>query len=221
MPRYPHIIFDLDGTLTDPLTGITRSVAYALASFGIRVQDTATLSPFIGPPLKESFQKFYHFDDRQCQAACRQYRRYFLARGWAENRLYPGIPALLRRLVDRGSRLYVATSKGEASARRILEHFHLLRHFDYVAGDTPLHRRPTKAAVIRYLLNRQGIPPGGGCLMVGDRCYDIEGAGQAGLPSVGVTYGYGGREELEGAGATHIVESVTALRRFLLGGEQR
>ncbi len=221
MPKYPHLIFDLDGTLTDPLVGITRSVAYALESFGIHVQDTDSLSPFIGPPLKTSFQEFYHFDDEQCQAACRQYRAYFLERGWAENRLYHGIPSLLRALKGSGHRLYVATSKGEASARRILEHFRLVQFFDYVAGDTPRHRRPTKGDVIRYLLHRQGIPPGEGCLMIGDRRHDIEGARQAGLPSIGVAYGYGGREELENAGATHVVETVAELRQLLFGTKLR
>lgn len=216
MPRYTHVLFDLDGTLTDPRVGITRSVAYALKQFGIHVDDPDTLTPFIGPPLMESFQTFYHFNEDQSRLASRHYRRYFLDRGWAENSVYAGIPSLLRDLRKQGVCLYVATSKGEQSARRILTHFHLTPYFDFIAGDTPRHRRPTKADVIRYLVKRQGICPTDRAVMIGDRRHDIDGAHRTGLPSLGVTYGYGSREELTQAGATGTVDSVDALRRFLL-----
>lgn len=216
MPRYTHVLFDLDGTLTDSRVGITRSVAYALRQFGIHVDNYDTLTPFIGPPLMESFQSIYHFDENQSRLASRHYRHYFLDRGWAENSVYSGIPSLIQDLHRQGVHLYVATSKGEQSARRILTHFHLTPYFDFIAGDTPRHRRPTKADVIRHLIKRQGVCPTDRAVMVGDRRHDIEGACQAGLPSLGVTYGYGNREELMQAGATDIVDTVDALRRFLL-----
>ncbi len=216
MLRYDHLIFDLDGTLSDPRVGITQAVAFALRHMGITVDNPDTLTPFIGPPLTESFSTFYGFNEKQCHEASRIYRLYFLDRGWAENELYKGMPKLLRDLRQEGAHLYVATSKGEQSARRILKHFHLSALFDDVAGDTPRHRRPKKGDVIRYLLNRQGLTHSDRILMIGDRRHDIEGAREAGLPSAGVCYGYGSREELAAAGATHIVSSVEELRHLLI-----
>ncbi len=215
-PCYSHVFFDLDGTLTDPLVGITRSVAYALGHLGIHVSDPSTLTPFIGPPLADSFRDFYQFTPEQCSEAIRHYREYFLKRGWAENLLYPGIPALLGQLRDSGVQLFVATSKGERSARRILRHFHLTRYFTFIGGDTPRLRRPSKADVLRYILRHQGLRPTPRFVMVGDRMHDVAGAEAVGMKTIGVLYGYGSREELQTAGAACICNSVAALKKTLI-----
>ena len=129
-----HILFDLDGTLTDPMVGITKSVQHALSSYGIQEPDLRALCPFIGPPLKESFMKYYGFSQEKAQEAIGRYREYFADKGIFENRVYEGIPQMLDRLKDRGCRLFVATSKPEAFAVRILKHFRLDRYFDQVYG---------------------------------------------------------------------------------------
>ena len=131
---YTHLLFDLDGTLTDPMEGITRSVQYSLRHFGIEVTDLRSLTPFIGPPLAESFREFYGFDDGRIPEAIRLMREYFSERGWRENRLYDGMPQLLERLCASGLTLAVATSKPAVFARRILDHFDLARYFAFVGG---------------------------------------------------------------------------------------
>ena len=131
---YTHLLFDLDGTLTDPMEGITRSVQYSLRHFGIEVTDLRSLTPFIGPPLAESFREFYGFDDGRIPEAIRLMREYFSERGWRENRLYDGMPQLLERLCASGLTLAVATSKPVVFARRILDHFDLARYFAFVGG---------------------------------------------------------------------------------------
>jgi len=130
MKKYTNILFDLDGTLTDPKVGITKSVAYALKSFGIVVEDTDSLCKFIGPPLRVSFREYYGFSEDDCNKAVEKYREYFRETGIFENRVYPGIEDLLKNLKQSGKRLFVATSKPTVFAVKILEHFDLIRYFD-------------------------------------------------------------------------------------------
>ena len=132
--RRPYILFDLDGTLTDPMVGITRSVQHALRAYGIEVEDLKDLCPFIGPPLKDSFMKYYDFPEEQAQEAIGRYREYFAVTGIFENRVYDGITEMLKKLKEDKRTLLVATSKPEAFAVQILEHFHLARYFDWVCG---------------------------------------------------------------------------------------
>lgn len=149
---YTHLLFDLDGTLTDPMEGITRSVQYSLRHFGIEVTDLRSLTPFIGPPLAESFREFYGFDDGRIPEAIRLMREYFSERGWRENRLYDGMPQLLERLCASGLTLAVATSKPAVFARRILDHFDLARYFAFVGGAELDGSRQAKADVIAHVL---------------------------------------------------------------------
>ena len=147
----------------------------------------------------------------QAQQALGYYREYFADRGLYENELYPGIAELLRTLQQAGYVLIVATSKPEEFTHTILRHFQLDSYFSFVGGNTLDERRPTKAAVIAYIRERFPDITGENTLMIGDRCYDIEGAHACGLPAVGVLYGYGSRQELEAAGADELVQTPAAL----------
>lgn len=214
MPRYAYCLFDLDGTLTDPGEGITRSVAYALSFFGIEVKDRTALYPFIGPPLVESFSTFYGFSPEQARQAIERYREYFSRQGIFENELYPGIKELLGNLKRHGVRILLASSKPEVYARKILEHFQILPFFDFVAAATMDDTRSKKTDVVRYALETCGISPNR-AVMIGDRHHDIEGAKDNALESIGVLWGYGSREELSAAGATRLAESVPQLASLL------
>lgn len=208
---WTHILFDLDGTLTDPGVGITNSVAYALERYGVSVPDRRTLYPFIGPPLVESFQRYYAFSPADARAAVDVYREYFADRGIFENELYSGIPALLGRLRAAGCRLVMATSKPEAFAVRIAEHFGIAAYFDCIAGAALDETRTQKWEVIEYALARCGVSDRARVLMVGDREHDVRGAARCGLSCLGVTYGYGSAEELNSAGACAVVPTVEAV----------
>ena len=216
--KYQTILFDLDGTLTDSQEGITKSVQYALAHFGIAVEDLSTLRKFIGPPLTESFKAFYGMDDHDAHVGLVKYRERFTDVGWAENAVYPGIAELVADLKKSGKRLLLATSKPEVQALKIMEHFGLKEHFELICG--PALDAPDgygKADVIRDALRRAGITDLGNAVMVGDRHHDVEGAHAVGLPCIGVLYGYGDRKELTACGAEVIVDDVAALRAVLLG----
>lgn len=216
------ILFDLDGTLTDPKEGITKSVQHALRAYGIEEPDLDKLCPFIGPPLTDSFREFYGFDEDEARAAIPVFHEYFVDRGIFENRVFPGIRTLLSDLKEAGCILAVATSKPELFAGQILAHFKLREFFDLVGGADMEETRVRKGDVILYTLDQleklMGEPI---CrsrvLMVGDRMHDVIGAKEAGIACVGVLYGYGDREELTKAGADELAESVPDLHRFLLG----
>ncbi len=210
------ILFDLDGTLTDPGEGITNSVAYALSQFGIEVKDRRQLYPFIGPPLVESFAKYYGMDEAQSRRALAEYRVYFSRQGMFENAVYPQTVWLLQGLKAAGKRLVLATSKPEEYAAQILRHFDLYRYFDVVAGASMDEVRNKKSDVIAYALQKAGVEEHSRAVMVGDREHDVNGAHANGLCAVGVLWGYGDRAELEAAGAEHIVCDMQELSRLLL-----
>lgn len=211
MKTYQYLLFDLDGTLTDPGEGITNSVAYALEKFGIHVADKTELYPFIGPPLSESFIKFYGFSREDADRAVEYYREYFRDRGIFENVPYEGIAKTLQRLQAAGKTLIVATSKPEPFARRIMEHFGLDKYFAYVAGASFDAARSEKWDVIEYALETMNVTDRTQAVMIGDRKHDVIGAKKTGLDSVGVLWGYGDREELTAAGADIIVERIGQL----------
>ncbi len=216
MKSYTHIFFDLDGTLTDPGIGITNAVMYALERYGIHVAERSELYPFIGPPLVDSFMRFYHFSAADARAAVDVYREYFAEKGIFENEVYPGIPALLARLRGAGLKLVIATSKPEEFAVRIAEHFGLAQYFDCIAGAAMDETRTEKWEVIAYALDRCGVADRASVLMVGDREHDVRGAARCGLACLGVLYGYGSREELESAGACAAVPTVEAVGDYIL-----
>ena len=213
---WPTILFDLDGTLTDPKTGITKSVQFALAHFGIHVENPDVLCPFIGPPLLDSFRDFYGFSETDAKTAIAQYREYFSAKGIYENAVYDGIPALLQALKTAGRRIVLATSKPTIFANLILKHFAIDSYFDFVSGSELDGTRTHKAEVIAYALQQCQLHDTASLVMVGDRKHDIIGAQQTDLASIGVLYGYGSREELCAAGATMLADTVRDLSALLL-----
>ncbi|HEM3230244.1 HAD family hydrolase [Streptococcus suis] len=215
---YQTILFDLDGTLTDSGQGILNSVAYALKKMGIEEPDTANLNRFIGPPLYESFSRFYQLNPEDTQSAVDAFRVYFKEKGMFENQLYPGIIPLLEELRTAGKTLVIATSKPEIFAKQILEHFGIAHYFDVIAGASLDSSRISKADVIGYAINQLEAFPKH-AVMIGDREHDIEGARMHQLPAIGVLYGYGSKQEFEKAGATMIVETVQDLKRVLLTTE--
>ncbi len=212
MKKYNVILFDLDGTITDPGIGITNSVAYALKKYGITVEDRAELYKFIGPPLHESFEKFYGLDGLQ---AVEDYREYYRDRGIYENLVYDGVEEMLKKLNDAGKKVILATSKPEIFAREVLRHFGLTDYFYYAAGANLDGTLTDKAEVIAYALREGGVTDKSTVVMIGDREHDIIGAKKNGIDSMGVLYGYGSREELEAAGADYVAATVEELTRIL------
>ena len=213
--RYSNFFFDLDGTLTDPAIGICESVRYALSRGGYEPGPIEDYYSFIGPPLLLSFQNALGVSAEEAERLLGLYRERFSTIGLFENKVYPGIPELLAELKAQGARLVVATGKPSVYSERILEHFDLRRYFDFVSGisltDEPLDKRGVIEAGCNYL----GISDKSGCVMIGDRSHDADGARMAGMDCICVLYGYGSRAECEQALPTNIVETVEELRNCL------
>lgn len=214
--NYQYILFDLDGTLTDPKLGITKSVAYALKSYGIQVDDLDSLLKFIGPPLQESFVKYYGFSEEQGAEAVEKYREYFKPYGIYENKVYDGVENMLTELVKCGKKVILATSKPTVFANVILEYFHLDKYFTCAVGSELDGSRVKKGEVITEALRQAGVTDKSLAVMIGDREHDILGAKENGIDSIGILYGYGDRAEHEAAGAGMILESVEQLLQLLI-----
>lgn len=202
-----YVFFDLDGTLTDAGMGITNSVAYSLKKNGIEPPPREELYKFVGPPLVDSYMKYYGFSADEAHGAVEDYREYFRDRGIFENEVYEGIYDLLSSLKESGRRLVLATSKPEPFAKTILAHFGLDKYFYFVAGALMDETRTKKGDVIRYALECCGDPDPKTVVMVGDREHDILGAKENNIRSIGVLYGYGSLEEFSNAGADCIAKS--------------
>lgn len=218
------VLFDLDGTLTDSGPGIIRSVQYALMKMGIQEDDQEKLRSFVGPPLLEQFMEYAGFDRNQAQQAVTFYRERYREKGMFENEPYPGMPQLLRRLWEKGYRLAVASSKPTYFVTRILEHFSMSQYFHVIVGSELDGTRTDKHQVIEEALGQLGLAEAGQrreVVMVGDRQYDVEGAVQAGIDCIAVSYGYGPVQELRQAGADIIADSVDSLGEYLLSGYGR
>ncbi len=214
MSRFSTILFDLDGTLSDNGEGITNSVAYALRKMGLPVPPREVLDKFIGPPLRDQFVA-HHVPEDKGDLAVEYYREYFRPTGIFENVLYDGIPAMLSTLQKQGMTLAICTSKPEIFAKQIADHFSITPYFSLIAGSDLEYTRVKKKDVISYALDLLGITDLSGVVMVGDREHDVLGAKAVGIPCIGVTYGYGTKEELENAGATALLSSPQELCEYL------
>lgn len=207
------LLWDLDGTLTDPADGIVHSVQYALRHYGLWAEREELLS-FIGPPLADSFSEKFGFSEEKSREAVEIYREYFRKDGWLENAPYPGIHSLLSRLQVAGFQHYLASSKPEPLCRQILAHFELDRYFEEIAGSDFEGTRARKEQVLAWLLEQCQISSEQ-ALMIGDRKFDVQGAAQFAIPCIGVLWGYGSREELETAGAWKVVSDFAQLEWLL------
>ena len=213
--RWWAVLFDLDGTLTDPKLGITRSIQYALRKRGIAPPEADDLEAFIGPPLEQSFRQRFGFDASEARRAVLDYREYFSTQGLYENEVYDGIPALLRDLRASGRHVCLATSKPMVFAERILEHFDLTRHFNLVVGSQLDGTHVEKSEIVATALAGVSSVLPERVVMVGDRMHDVHGARANGVAAIAVTYGYGSREELHEAAPTSLADSVPELRSLL------
>ncbi|WP_219837890.1 HAD family hydrolase [Paenibacillus sp. R14(2021)] len=210
LKSYRTILFDLDGTLTDPGEGILNAVQFAIRQMNKDIPSKQQLRPFVGPPLAESFQALCGMDAEEAKAAIDHYRVYFLERGMFENELFPGIPELLHQLKGQGRRLILCTSKPAVFAERILQHFKLESFFEHIGGSELDGTRSDKTQLIAHLAELLDIDKAA-AVMVGDRKHDIIGAANNGLASIGIGFGYGSKQELEDAGATHYFATIQDL----------
>ena len=206
------IIFDLDGTLTDSGEGIMNCARYTLEHYGLPIPCDEELRTIVGPPLHESFVRF-GIPAEEADEAVKVYRSRYLTVGKYENYPYPGIREVLEKLKALGHTLYVATSKPEATSVDILNHFELAGYFDIIAGASFDRSRSSKEDVIAYLLSQCGDYEEK--VMVGDTAFDVIGAKAHGIPTVGVSWGYGTVEEMEKAGAASIACTMDELFKML------
>jgi len=215
-PIAEHVLFDLDGTLTDPALGITRCFAHALRQMDLPVPSEAVLHSYIGPPLPLTLAEKFGLQDGAVTQALALFRERFSTVGMYENEVYDSIPEALSSLREAGFTLYVATSKPVVYAREILRHFDLTRHFKGIYGSELSGERIKKEEVIAYLLAEEHIPAHE-AIMIGDRLHDIEGARHNQLrAALGVTYGYGSAEELQSAGADALCQDPVELVRSVI-----
>lgn len=206
------ILFDLDGTLTDSGEGIINCASLALRHFGLPVPDRETMRVFVGPPLTDTFVKFGVPEDKADEAV-EVYRSRYTTVGKFENFPYPGIREVLHTLKGQGHTLYVATSKPESMSIEILEKFDLAKYFDMICGASFDRSRSKKEDVIAYLLEKAGNA--GNTVMVGDTAFDVIGAAAHGIPTIGVSWGYGTVEDMQKAGAIAIADTMDQLLALL------
>ena len=210
--KYTHLFFDLDGTLIDSKPGIFSSLHYTMDELGIPESGRpADLNAFIGPPLRVSFKTLFGFDNEMAELATITYREYYTTQGWSQFRVFSEIPETLQWLRDRGFKLSVVTSKAELYTAPVLEKAGISSLFQTVSGCEINGDRSEKAELIAYTLEKLGLNPSPGILMIGDRNFDIIGARLAGISAAGVTYGYGSREELLSEKPVFLIDSPRQL----------
>lgn len=216
---FKHVFFDMDGTVLESGPGVTNGVAYTLEKFGIHESDKTSLLKFIGPPLKDSFKNFYGFTEEQCDKALQYFREYYEPIGLYESSIYQGIPELCRNLKKQGIRTYIASSKPEVHIVDILERNGISDCFDFVAGADLQEIRVKKEDIINYIIEENNLSDAiknGEVIMVGDRKFDIIGAAQFGIKTIGVLYGYGSEEEFRQYGAFATAKDAAELEKLLL-----
>jgi phosphoglycolate phosphatase len=215
MNNFSHIIFDLDGTLTDNTRGIAASVKFALDKMQIDGFKGVLPSGFIGPPLQQGFKNLYGLNERNTQLAVEYFREYYSVHGLFENDPYPGVSEMLEELHFAGKQLFIATSKLEKFAVQISEHFGFDRYIVQLKGADYKGDHATKTTIISHLLESRQLEPSKNMAMVGDTVFDIEGGNENGLTTIAVSYGFGKREELTKAGPDFWASSVEELFQIL------
>lgn len=219
---FRYCLFDLDGTLTDPREGITKSVQYGLKCIGINEPDLKKLEVFIGPPLLDSYMEMYGLDKETAERAIVFYRERFAPIGIFENAIFPEVPKMLEHLKNKGICLAVASSKPQTFVKKILKHFEIEQYFEVIIGSELDGRRTAKEEVVEEALRLLGVLDMSDeqrfecCAMIGDRKFDIQGAKAFGLTGVGVRFGFAPEGELEAEGADYIADTIEELTDFLL-----
>ena len=214
---YNYVFFDLDGTLTQSEFGILNSVAFALEKLGIKFDNKESLKKFIGPPLAASFRDFFGMDEENIEKAIGYYRECYNGGEIFNAPLYDGIEETLKTLSDNGVKMFVVTSKPAHMAKKIIEHFDISKYFEDVVGPDLKDRSYSKKELVEAAINKTTDTPDlKDYIMIGDRCFDIEGAVGNNIDSIGVLYGYGNKEEFEEAGATYIIEKPKNILEIVL-----
>ncbi len=212
MGKYDIIAFDLDGTLTDPSRGLIAGFVYCFRKLGLDFSDKEALRKYIGPSLFDEWQRDFGFTPDEANDAIELFREYYNIYGWWDNEIYPGIHELLGSLRGAGKRLILATSKPEDTAKKVLNLFDLTKYFDFIGG-AGSHKKDRKWEVLEYSLTSAGVDISSKealsrAILVGDRCYDAEGAGICGIDSLGVLWGHGSDEEMISSGFTHLARDT-------------
>lgn len=215
--RYEYLFFDLDGTLVQSEFGILESVKYAFEQLGEPVPDKSVLMKFIGPPLYHSFSEIAGLPPEKAEEAVGLYRSHYEEGAYKNSPLYEGMESVLERVRGYGCIPIVVTGKVSTMAKKVLENAGIIDQFAGVFGPTPEQKLPQKADLIRFAIRVFKISELDKCLMIGDRVFDIEGANEVGIDSVGCVYGYGTRDELADAGATHLAYNTHELLAIVRG----
>ncbi len=201
------LLFDLDGTLTDSAEGIINCIKHSSKVLNLGEPD-CDYRLFVGPPLYDTYTDHFGCDHNLAWKAIDVYRERYNEIGWKENFVYDGVEDMLKDLKAKGKTILVATSKPEAAAKRILEYFGLAKYFDFIGGADYEGKLATKADVINYVFETMNVTDKSKTIMIGDRYHDVNGAKEIGIECIGITYGYGDREELEGAGAEYVFDTA-------------
>ena len=215
MKKYDFIAFDLDGTLTNPESGLISAFVYCFKKLSVPYESKESLKRYIGPPLYDEWQKDFGWSFDEASHAVEIFREYYNIYGWWDNEVYQGIEMLLAELKARGKKLVVATSKPEVTAKKVLRFFGLDKYFDYIAGASMNGSEDLKWQILTRALNAVGAEKSAS-ILVGDRKYDAEGAKICGIDSLGVLWGHGSREELESAGFEYVSEDVSDVLKTLI-----
>ena len=213
---YSYVIFDFDGTITDTSDGIVKSFTYSFEQMGREVPDLSDRNKFIGPPLEYSYRTFFGVSAEEAPLFLAKYRERYSVKGIYECELYEGIKELLSLLKEKGVKLGVASSKPERFVNEVADFLGVREFFDVIVGAAiggSCH--PTKKQLITDAMEKMGADDKDKCLMVGDRLYDIEGAKQVGIKSVGVMWGFGGKNEFIDYGADYIIEKTEELEKIV------
>lgn len=216
---YKHIIFDLDGTLSDSREGIFNAYYYTFNKLNMDSPDESTLMNLIGPPLQKGFADAFGMQGADNENAVKVFREYYSTKGLFENKLYDGMKDLLGHLVQAGASLYVATSKYNVYANQVLQYFGIASCFKEIAGADYGGYHASKVDLVAGILRRNNIQDPMEVVIIGDTRYDIDAAAELGIDSIGVTYGFSSYEDIEAYDPDYIVENVEALLRLLLNSE--
>jgi len=216
-------LFDLDGTITDSKPGIINSATYALKAVGITQSSYSGTPEFlIGPPLREALRQIHPFSDTELEEVVQKYREYYTEKGMLENSIYPGIMELLAKLQNEGITMAIATSRALVFAKRIAKHFGFAQYFDVIMGGELDGTRERKSEVITAALQELGGKEKfQKIIMIGDREHDIIGAKETGIDSIGITWGYGSKQEFEAAGAKRIAHDTGQLFEMIIKEKNR